>query len=76
MAANTPLEIKLFDALKRIAAYDPPERIRRNSERDYGLDADEAIEYAYENVIGEAKHATKGVRIKLAALPSQQGTEP
>lgn len=64
---STPLEIKLFDALKRIAAYDPPERIRRNSQRDYGLDADEAIEYAYENVIGEAKHATKGVRIKRPA---------
>lgn len=64
MPANTPLEIKFFDALKRIAAYDPPERIRRNSGRDYGLDADEAIEYAYENVIFEAKNATKGVRVK------------
>lgn len=72
MAVNTPLEIRLFDALKRIAAYDPPERIRRNSERDYGLDADEAIEYAYENVICEAKHATKGVRIKR---PSHKGAE-
>lgn len=64
---STPLEIKLFDALKRITAYDPPERIRWTSEKEYGLDADEAIEYAYENVIGEAKAATKGVHIRRLA---------
>lgn len=61
---NTPLEIKLFSALKRIAAYQTPAYLRRHAERDWGCDADEAIEMAYENVIAEAKQAIKGVRIK------------
>ena len=76
MAASTSLEIRLFDALKRIAAYDSPERLRRTSERDYGLDPDEAIEYAYENVISEAKHATKGVRIKRTAALATEASLP
>ena len=62
---STPLEVKLFAALKRISMYDSPDRIRRRSAKDWGLDdGDEAIEYAYENVLGEAKAAIKGVRIK------------
>ena len=56
------LQQKLYDALKRIAAYTPPEKLRKNSERVYGLEAEEAIEMAYENVIQEAKNAVKGVR--------------
>lgn len=62
---STPLEIKLFDALKRIAAYDPPERIIRRASKDWGLDDPaEALEYAYDNVLHEAKQATKGVRVR------------
>lgn len=63
---STPLEIKLFDALKRIASYETPERLHRNADRAYGIDGAEAIEYAYENVLEEAKRATKGVRIRRA----------
>lgn len=55
-------EQKLYDALKRIAAYAPPENLRKHSERVYGLEGDEAIEMAYENVIQEAKNAIKGMR--------------
>ncbi len=62
---STPLEIKLFDALKRISLYDSPERLHCRSAKDWGLDdASEAIEYAYENVLSEAKAAIRGVRIK------------
>lgn len=61
----TPLERsrRWFDALKRIAtAYQSPEQLRRNSERDFGLDPEEAIEIAYTNLIWEAAAAIKGMR--------------
>jgi hypothetical protein len=53
---------KLYNALKRISQYASPDYMHRNSVRDYGLDAAESIEMAYENVIGEAKIAIKGMR--------------
>ena len=55
-------EQKLYDALKRISSYTPPEKLRKTSGRVYGLDGDEAIEMAYENVIQEAKIALRGMR--------------
>jgi hypothetical protein len=61
--ARTNLEIKLLATLKRIAAYDPPERLRRNSGKMWGLDFEEAIEMAYENMQQEAKSAIRGVRV-------------
>lgn len=66
---KTELETKLFGALKRIAAYAPPENLRRYAERAYGCSADEAIEMAYENVIEEAKRAVKGVRKATSSRP-------
>ncbi|MBD3762600.1 hypothetical protein [Rhizorhabdus sp.] len=63
-AINTPLEVKLYDALKRISQYEQPERLIKNAERVYGIPGEEALEYAYENVLGEAKRAIKGVRIR------------
>lgn len=55
---------RLYGALKRISQYDSPERLHRRSWKDWGLDdPHEAIEYAYENVLSEAKHAIKGVRL-------------
>lgn len=65
MASQTTREQKLYDALKRITLYDQPERIRKlaASRSGYmGLDADEAIEMAYENVIQEARSALRGIR--------------
>ncbi|NID06607.1 hypothetical protein HBF26_17055 [Luteibacter jiangsuensis] len=55
-------EAAYFDALKRIASYQSPERLRRGAEKQYGLTPEEAIEMAYENVIEEAKRAVKGKR--------------
>ena len=51
-------ELKLYNALKRIASYETPERLRRSSDKDYGLDYEEALEMAYENVLYEARMAT------------------
>ena len=51
-----------FDALKKIArGYQSIEQLRRNSGQ-YGLDASEEIEMAYENIQGEAERAIKGKR--------------
>lgn len=63
--ASTELEFRLLRALRRIAAYQPPETIRRRSRKDWGLDDPaEALEMAYENVLAEAKAAIRGVRVK------------
>lgn len=61
---NTPLEIKLYDTLKRITQYQSPDRMRKSSRKDWGLDFEEVLEMAYENLQSEAKRAIHGVRIK------------
>lgn len=58
---------KYFDALKTITAYMSPDQLRRVSEKKYGLDGEEAIEMAYENVLQTAKDAIKGMRRPRAA---------
>lgn len=69
-------EQRLYDALKRIAQYESPAKLRRTAERSYGLSPDEAIEMAYENVIEEAKQAIKGVRRPSATTaPAGKGVE-
>jgi hypothetical protein len=36
--------------------------MRKNAERDYGLDYEEVLEMAYENLQNEAKSSCKGIR--------------
>jgi hypothetical protein len=55
-------ELQYFDALKRITKYQSVEKLRRDSEKDWGLSFEEALEYAYENVIAEAHREVKGKR--------------
>lgn len=62
MKPSLEREQKLYDALKRISQYDPPERLHKRSECDWGLPADEAIEMAYENVLEEAKSTIRGMK--------------
>lgn len=61
---NTPLEIRLYDALKKIGKYMTPDQFRRDSGSNSGLDYEEYLEMSYENIQAEAKRATHGVRIK------------
>lgn len=61
--ARTELEIHLLTTLRLIAAHRPPKNLRANSMSLYGLDPDEAIEMTYENVLFEAKNATRGIRL-------------
>jgi hypothetical protein len=53
---------KMLNALKTITKYQSPEKLRKDSKKDWGLDFEEAIEYAYDNIQGEAKIASKGIR--------------
>lgn len=53
-------EQRYFDALRDIATYLTPEELRRSSKAEYGLDYEEALEMAYENVIATAKAAIRG----------------
>jgi hypothetical protein len=59
----------MLSALKRIKNYDSPEKLRRNSEKEYGLEFEEAIEMAYENMQGETS-AARGVKpIEIPLIP-------
>lgn len=62
MKPSLERERKLYDALKRITMYEPPERLKRNAEKEYGLKGSEAVEMAYENVLAEAKGAIRAMR--------------
>lgn len=42
--------------------YQSPDQLRRNSGKEYGLDYEEALEMAYENMQQTAKEAVRGVR--------------
>lgn len=53
---------RMYDALRQIASYTQPGKLRRTAQKEYGLDPEEAIEMAYENVIEEAKGAIRGMR--------------
>lgn len=53
----------MLAALRRISKdYQKPEQLRRASEKQYGLDYEEALEMAYENIQHEAAQASKGVK--------------
>lgn len=54
---------QMYAALERIKAYQSVARLRTHCARDWGvIDPNEAIEYAYENVLQEAKNGLRGVR--------------
>jgi hypothetical protein len=55
--------IRLYDALKEITQYQSPERLRRDSLKDWGVPYPAALEGAYENILYTAKMAIKGVRL-------------
>lgn len=48
--------------LIRITKYQTPYKMRKDSEKDWGLGFEEAIEMAYENIQSDAKAAIKGVK--------------
>lgn len=54
--------ILMWATLKEISKYQSPEKLRRQSEKQYGLSYEEALEMAYENVIEAAKRAVAGIK--------------
>lgn len=53
---------KMLFTLKRIArGYDSSDKIIKNAQKEYGLDGEEALEYAYDNIQSEAKNCIKGI---------------
>lgn len=59
---KSSLAREYYDALKELASFMSIERLKRESDRKYGLPADEAIEMAYENMLSMAQSAIKGRR--------------
>ena len=57
------INLKMYAALRRITKYQTVPQLQRSAGKDYGLEFTEALEYAYENVIQEAKNGIKGVRL-------------
>lgn len=56
--------IRMWNALNTIAKqYQSPQELKRNSEKQFGLDYEEALEMSYENIQMVAKEAIKGVRV-------------
>lgn len=53
---------QMYRALLEIKNYASPAQIRRNAERAYGLDPEEALEMAYENVLATAEAGLRGVK--------------
>lgn len=54
---------KMRNALIEITRYQTPDKLRENSIKDWGLEFEEAIEMAYENIQTTAKDAVKGVKL-------------
>lgn len=52
----------LFTLEKIAKEYEKPGKMRKNSEKEYGLDYEECLEMAYENIQSEAAFSIKGIK--------------
>jgi hypothetical protein len=62
-------EQRYFDALKRITLYQSVDRLRRRSEKEWGVEFPEVLEMVYENVKSEAERAIRGKRRPKDRVP-------
>lgn len=53
---------KMLDTLRRIKYYQSTSQLRRDSEKDWGLEYTDALEMAYENIQQEASISCKGIK--------------
>ena len=54
---------RMRQALIKISkGYSSPAALRRDSDKEYGLDFEEALEMAYENIQSEAATAVRGIK--------------
>jgi hypothetical protein len=68
---------QMYHALYLISKkYMTPEQMQRKSNRMYGLEYSEALEYAYENMQTTARNAIRGVRLpKVPPASSAEGSD-
>ena len=52
----------MLEALKAIKAYQSPSKLRNDSEKDWGLEYEEALEMSYENIQATATLACKNIK--------------
>ena len=69
-------EQRYFDALKRITLYYSVDQLRQCCQREYGLEFEEGLEMAYENVIQEAHNALRGRRRPRLPVARDRHTTP
>lgn len=63
MKGNAEQFNRMLDTLRLIArGYHTPDSLRKSSQRLYGLDYEEALEFAYDNIQSDAARCIKGVR--------------
>src|ERR1044072_1113919 len=63
MAKKLSNEYIMFVALETIAKnYETSSELRKSSKNNYGLDYEEALEMAYDNIQSTAKSAIKGIK--------------
>ena len=54
---------KMARALRNITNFQSPEKMRKNSENDWGLEYEECLKMAYDNIQVMAKENVKGIRL-------------
>ncbi len=68
---------QMLTALQRITQYQSVDGLRRDSQKRWGLPFEEAIGYAYENVMQEARNGLHGVRkLKVSPTPTTGVAKP
>lgn len=72
MKPRTDYEARFYFTLRRIMAYMTPDQLRRQAEKQSGLDYEEALEMAYENVREEALAALTGYRRPKKRRPKKR----
>lgn len=63
----TPKQIQQFNKMRNALIqigkhYQTPAKLKKDSEKDWGLDYEEALEMSYENIQSAAKYAVKGIK--------------
>ena len=53
---------RMRDTLVEISKYQTPDKLRKDSQKDWGLEYEEALEMAYENIQETARMSVIGVR--------------
>ncbi|WP_418360130.1 hypothetical protein [Sphingobacterium detergens] len=53
---------QMLEALKTIKSYQSPSKLRKDSEKDWGLDYEDALEMSYENIQATAASACRNIK--------------